>query len=209
MATMINGIFPGELHATTTVAGCIDIFENAWPNPSRTIEMLESECAKPDSGAYWTKAGTFGGGARQNIRTNQLLPLTDLADLSNNGVLQNVHNQFYFLLLASSIPYVNKHNMTDGLYHEQYHVLKYSGGQEYKAHYDGATQHGRAVSALLYLNDDYEGGELEFPSYNVKIKPQAGMLILFPSNFAYNHVAHPVTKGTKYALVTWIKDRAE
>jgi predicted 2-oxoglutarate/Fe(II)-dependent dioxygenase YbiX len=66
---------------------------------------------------------------------------------------------------------------------------------------------GRALSAICYLNDDYEGGEIEFPEFKVKIKPEAGMLILFPSNFAYKHTAYPVTKGTKYALVTWIHDR--
>jgi predicted 2-oxoglutarate/Fe(II)-dependent dioxygenase YbiX len=33
------------------------------------------------------------------------------------------------------------------------------------------------------------------------------MLILFPSNYAYSHIAHPVTSGTKYAMVTWIRDR--
>ena len=44
-------------------------------------------------------------------------------------------------------------------------------------------------------------------NFDIKIKPQPGMLILFPSNFAYTHIAHPVTSGSKYALVTWIKDR--
>ena len=71
------------------------------------------------------------------------------------------------------------------------------------------TKHtiGRSVSAICYLNDDYEGGELEFVNFKLKIKPQAGMMILFPSNFAYMHIAHPVTSGTKYAMVTWIRDR--
>jgi hypothetical protein len=32
MALQVNGLFPGELNPTTTVAGCIDILENAWPN---------------------------------------------------------------------------------------------------------------------------------------------------------------------------------
>jgi predicted 2-oxoglutarate/Fe(II)-dependent dioxygenase YbiX len=66
---------------------------------------------------------------------------------------------------------------------------------------------GRAISALVYLNNDYTGGEIEFPNHNVKIKPLPGMMNLFPSNFAYLHQAHPVIEGTKYALVTWIRDR--
>jgi hypothetical protein len=45
MATNVNGIFPGELLPTETVGGCIDIFENAWPNPKKTIEDIEAECS--------------------------------------------------------------------------------------------------------------------------------------------------------------------
>jgi len=50
MARQINGIFPGELKPTTTVGGCIEIFENAWPNPEETIKAIEAECKNPESG---------------------------------------------------------------------------------------------------------------------------------------------------------------
>ena len=93
------------------------------------------------------------------------------------------------------------------MYHENYKMLKYPVDTEYKKHYDGATASGRCISAIAYLNDDYEGGEIEFPNFEIKIKPKAGMLVLFPSNYAYAHIAHSVTKGTKYAIVTWIHDR--
>lgn len=207
MSIKVNGLFPGELKPSATVGGCIDIFENAWPNPKETIRILEKECAISDSGAYWERATTIGEGVYQQARTNYMLGLSYLAEVSNNAVLQNVHNQFNIMLLAASIPYANKYGIHEGLWHEPYSIIKYSGGQEYKAHYDGGSDTGRVISALVYLNDDYEGGELEFPHFNIKIKPQAGMMILFPSNFAYRHVAHPVTKGTKYALVTWIQDK--
>ena len=86
-------------------------------------------------------------------------------------------------------------------------MMTYNNLTEYKKHYDGGTILGRAISAICYLNDDYEGGEIEFPNFKIKIKPESGMLILFPSNYAYSHIAHPVTSGTKYAIVTWIHDR--
>jgi predicted 2-oxoglutarate/Fe(II)-dependent dioxygenase YbiX len=98
--------------------------------------------------------------------------------------------------------------MDHGLWHEDYSALKYSEGEEYRAHYDGHTATGRSISALVYLNSNFDGGELEFVNFGIKIKPQPGMLILFPSNFAYQHIAHPIVSGTKYSLVTWIKDRA-
>jgi len=207
MAININGFFPGELQPTIMVGGCIAIYENAWPTPQQTIELVEKECSNSSSGAYWTRAETVGSGPFQDARTNQLLPVSHLANVSNNPLLQNIHNQFYMLLLASTIPYVAKTGMNEYLFHEQYNLLKYSSGQEYKAHYDSGTGMGRAISALVYLNNDYTGGEIEFPNHNVKIKPLPGMMILFPSNFAYLHQAHPVIEGTKYALVTWIRDR--
>lgn len=207
MAIQVNGFFPGSIEPSNVVAGCINIYENVWPNPRETIELLEKECLRPNSGAFWSRAETVGAGPFQDARTNQQLALSHLAGVSDNSLLQNIHNQFYMLLLASTIPYAIKNGINEELVHEGYQVLKYSGGEEYKTHYDSTTAMGRIISALVYLNNDFEGGETEFPNYKIKIKPQPGMMILFPSNYAYLHRAHPVSKGTKYALVTWIRDR--
>lgn len=206
MALQVNGLFPGELVPDITVAGCIDIFENVWPTPLETIRIIEDRCANPDVDLAWEKASTFGGGQLQNIRTNKSISITHRANVDDDSVLQNVHNQFNLMLLAASIPYSRRYKIEEPLYHEGYNLLKYSGGQEYHRHYDGTTITGRIISAICYLNNDFEGGELEFPHFKLKIKPQPGMLILFPSNFAYSHIAHPVTAGSKYAIVTWIRD---
>jgi hypothetical protein len=207
MAQMINGLFAGELHPDTTVAGCIDIYENVWPDLKNTISALEQECSHPDSGVSWQRAQTLGSGYNQNIRTNYNLNVTNLAQITGNQVAANIHNQFYTMLLASVGPYAKKYGLEENFYHEDYSVLRYRGGQEYHAHYDGGTDIGRSISAICYLNNDYIGGEIEFVNFGVKIKPEPGMLVLFPSNYAYRHIAHPVTDGTKYAIVTWIKDR--
>jgi len=202
----INGLFPGEIYPSDVVAGCIDIFKDVWPNPMDTINSIEDQCKDPDSGISWERATTIGQGLNQNIRTNYHLGITRSAEESGNIVAQNIHNQMYVLLLAATIPYAKKHGI-DEMYHENYQMLRYRTGQEYKAHADGPTGLGRAISAICYLNDDYDGGEIEFINFGVKIKPEPGTLILFPSNYAYSHIAHPVTMGTKYAIVTWIKDR--
>ena len=198
--------YPGKLQPDATVAGCIDIFENAWPNTEETISLIEQECANPESGISWTRAVTLGAGIYQNKRTNYHTNITFAAEV-NNSLAQSIHNQMYVLLLAATGPYREKYGITENLTHEDYSLLRYRGGQEYKAHYDGGTSTARSVSAIVYLNDDYEGGEVEFTNFGVKIKPQPGMLLLFPSNYAYTHIAHPVTSGTKYAIVTWLQDR--
>ena len=57
--------------------------------------------------------------------------------------------------------------------------------------------------SLFYLNDDYEGGEIEFRHSGIKFKPKAGSVLFFPSNFLYVHEVYPVTKGPRYALPNW------
>lgn len=91
---------------------------------------------------------------------------------------------------------------------EGYSLLRYNVGDYYGEHADCSTVDGgrlRVVSAILYLNDDYEGGGLVFPRQDVEVKPDAGSMILFPSFGTHPHEALPVTKGTKYAVVTWLR----
>lgn len=86
---------------------------------------------------------------------------------------------------------------------EQYmHLLKYETAGHLPAHQDQGVS-SRVLSVLLYLNDDYDGGEIEFKHSNIKFKPEAGSVVFFPSNFLYVHEVYPVTKGPRYALPNW------
>jgi hypothetical protein len=135
-----------------------------------------------------------------------MLVLDDAARI--NEEFRKINNQFAELIHSSIQSYVDIFEIDQQIYDvEPYSLLKYSGGQECKSHYDGPTETGRSVSAIVYLNNDYTGGELEFPNFGIKIRPEPGMLVLFPSNYAYTHIAHPVETGTKYAVVTWLHDR--
>jgi predicted 2-oxoglutarate/Fe(II)-dependent dioxygenase YbiX len=58
-------------------------------------------------------------------------------------------------------------------------------------------------AALTYLNDDYEGGEIYFPEYDMEIKPKAGTLVFFPGSDLYMHGVRPITSGTRYAIMTF------
>jgi hypothetical protein len=207
MSGMINGLFPGVIKPDKTLAGCVDVYENIWKNPLQTIADVEKECFTPNNNLYWTKAGISSQYVYdQNERTNYDMNLTYQSNLGN-PVAQKIHNEMYMLLMSTAIDYNKRYGVHNNLWHEEYNMLKYSFGQEYHSHYDGNTGSGRSLSAILYLNDDYEGGHIEFVNFNITIKPTAGMLLLFPSNYAYRHKAYPVTSGTKYAIVTWLHDR--
>jgi len=91
---------------------------------------------------------------------------------------------------------------------EGYRVLKYGGGAEYHAHHDHFRNNARSLSLVAFLNDNFTGGNLVFPRFNVNIQPRAGSVIMFPSNYPYLHIAEPVGEKdntVKYSLVTWFQ----
>ena len=74
----------------------------------------------------------------------------------------------------------------------------------FKAHTDASHDYPRQLSLVYYLNDTYEGGEIEFPHLDLKIKPLAGELIIFPANYLFLHAAKEVTSGFKYCAINFI-----
>lgn len=59
------------------------------------------------------------------------------------------------------------------------------------------------LACLVYLNDDYEGGEIFFPRYNLTIKPKAGTLITFPGSLYYIHGVKKITNGNRFTITEW------
>lgn len=54
------------------------------------------------------------------------------------------------------------------------------------------------VAAVLYFNDDFDGGEIYFPKFDIRIKPEPGMLVGFPASHHYLHGVAKVENGNRY-----------
>ena len=101
---------------------------------------------------------------------------------------------------------------------ESIQIGQYPKGGHYNWHVDGLglepiSAHGnefldgkvRKISFVLWLNDDFEGGDFEFHSAHIKggvIKLKQGTIVLFPSWVM--HRVKPVKKGTRYSAVSWL-----
>ena len=98
------------------------------------------------------------------------------------------------------------------------HILHYGPGGHYIPHVDAETLYkdemelemwektlDRDLSVVYFMNDDFAGGELVFPAFNLRIKPEAGMLVCFPSDHHYIHGVNPVTHGHRYTIVNWMR----
>jgi predicted 2-oxoglutarate/Fe(II)-dependent dioxygenase YbiX len=90
---------------------------------------------------------------------------------------------------------------------DQWQMLRYKNDQQFISHFDDSAKYPRTVSITFYMNDDYTGGEVEFKNFNFIFKPEKGDVLIFPSNYIYNHEVIPVETGTRYAIVNWFRWR--
>jgi prolyl 4-hydroxylase len=98
---------------------------------------------------------------------------------------------------------------------EPLHILRYRPGQEYRPHVDWLLDDNpRIMTALVYLNEDYAGGETEFIKTGLKVRGRKGDVLVFRSQGPdggldplSEHAGLPVTSGTKYLASRWIRTR--
>lgn len=104
---------------------------------------------------------------------------------------------------------------------EPLQCTSYGKGQEYRIHHDAFEDGSRELiergqresTLLIYLNDDFEGGETYFPELDFRVEPETGRALIFrniddggdrdPSFF---HAGLPVWSGTKYVANLWIRN---
>jgi hypothetical protein len=115
--------------------------------------------------------------------------------------LKNIYNDVSGILHMCLDHYQQIFNIEMN-YMEAINFVKYGPGQHFSVHSDHGFSYSCVVSSVMYLNDDYEGGELWFPYLDIKYKPEYGDIILFPSTYIYSHASLPVTSGIKYSAVT-------
>jgi hypothetical protein len=86
--------------------------------------------------------------------------------------------------------------------YEAFNFVKYEGaGTHFKIHADHGPTYVTTVSIVVYLNDNYEGGEIWFPRFDLTHKPKAGDIVVFPSTYIYEHASQDMVSGTKYSVV--------
>ena len=120
--------------------------------------------------------------------------------LQLQSLWQDVYNQKY----PAVEDYRATYNIMPLKYWESFNFIKYGPGQHFQEHADHGYSYNCTVSLVAYPNDDYEGGELYFRLQDLQVKPKAGDLYIFPSNYMYPHQAMPVHSGTKYSIVTML-----
>lgn len=183
----------------------IVVFKNTISQKDNIVSKLESSLSNSSDPFFSWKEALVGEGQKMPEYRDcvdfkiskryvphfppQYSELSEVVDLVESKLNENLkfYQQNYNI------------NMT---YMEAINFVRYGPNQHFAVHSDHGFSYICTVSSIVYLNDDYEGGELWFPYLDIKWKPEMGDMVFFPSTYLYAHASLPVTSGTKYSAVT-------
>jgi hypothetical protein len=89
-------------------------------------------------------------------------------------------------------------------------LVKWLPGQSMVPHADNANPDGsphampwRDYASVVYLNDDYEGGEFYFAQTGIELKPAIGALLAFTGGMRHFHGVREVRGAARYTMPGW------
>lgn len=101
----------------------------------------------------------------------------------------------------------------DPIYSDTIQLVRWSEGMSMPPHADNAHPDGsphelvhRKYASVVYLNEDYEGGELYLPRVGIEVKPKQGLLVGFRGDFTHEHGVKLITRGIRYTMPGWYSE---
>ena len=179
---------------TVTAAGHKIGFKREFLDESDRL-MLLNYCRGP--GAPWIK---LADGDAWDDRT--IMPRVATPAISR--LMLSVRDQ-----IVSAVR--NHYGLMQPLYPDMVNLTRWRPGQFQAPHADRENMDGRPhpfpwrdYGCVLYLNDDFEGGEVYFPFQELKPRITPGMLAFFPGDSSHLHGVEPVRSGIRYTLSTFL-----
>jgi prolyl 4-hydroxylase len=199
----------------------MDIAPDGQPNGSFASEPL---CSDPE---VWLYPALFSAAECEYLMataTPLLRPSSVIDPYNGRDIPHPVRTSsavgFPFVSENPAIHALNRRlaaaSETDVRAGEPLQVLRYAPGQQYREHSDALPgvppNQQRVLTFLVYLNQDYEGGETAFPAAGLKVRARTGDGLLFRNaspdgtpNPRALHAGLPVTKGAKLVASRWIR----
>jgi len=173
----------------------IKVYKNFLP-PNQLDQLYKYSVDNPE---LYLQYGTEGN-AFWNKRT--LLLFQDI--IPNH--IQNIGWDY----LNKVSPLIQSIGDGNQIYSDHINFVKWWDGYEQAPHADGEEPNGqphpfswRKFGCVYYLNDDYDGGELYFPNFDIEVKPQANMVIFFPGDVLHLHGVRNVSKGVRHTIASF------
>jgi predicted 2-oxoglutarate/Fe(II)-dependent dioxygenase YbiX len=179
--------------------------KNILPNSLEIVELVEkteSSITENDVIPKWSPWKTSGESNYifGKLKTSNLFKLETSSD-----DCKKIYNSIYNAIQESFLIYKNNVDQNIGSF-SHFSIGKYLVGKMMGSHVDvdpNRESFEALFSGVIYLNNDYSGGELYFENQNVLIKPDPGSMVVFPSNPPFFHESKRVVSGQKYVCTVF------
>ena len=158
-----------------------------------------AECQKIISDSWssdhWIRAKTVEGDNEEidADRNSDILPSKYLSTLTLN-IMKRKRKELENIIKTN---FSKKNGIID-----TFDLVKYNTGGFYIAHKDtGIGLEYRLLTIIIYLNENFDGGETCISELGKDIRPKTGHILIFPSNML--HEGKAVNEGNKFILLTW------
>lgn len=149
----------------------------------------------------WFEIQTKNTRNGESLFDNRTIPYSEVA----NPTIKRLMNKFRFDATIQSIV-----QFKERVYPEYTDLVYWPEGVSMDVHSDAWYPDGtpgkfywRKYGAVLYLNDNYEGGHTYFPDHGIEVEPEVGKLLLFPSDLEHQHGVTEVTRGHRFTMPIW------
>ena len=98
-------------------------------------------------------------------------------------------------------------SMLENIHIGSFNIQKYSSGDHFAQRHSERTSLAglhRLFAWMTYLNDVEDGGYTSFDHYGIKIKPEIGKTLIWPSEWTHVHAGEILKSGTKYIVTGWM-----
>lgn len=165
---------------------------------SHRIKVLNGIASKFDSQVAITLM-------KRMEKNNSLIRFRDNQDVlivpPNNSESNKLINKYSKIAKQK---HIEESGFVKPIYTSEAYLSLWNKDTEAGVHTDSNTTEWIIFSTVVYLNDDYQGGEIYFPNHGVEIRPRAGDMIIFPSGgHEYFHGVKPITSGKRYTIAMW------
>jgi len=177
----------------------LTVYSDVIPGYEQIIPYVEQVTG---SGMIAWNKGEIGGNA---VDTMLFDYPEEFKDPNDQGILfdQRMSLVFGGFLGIVENDYIQSNKIKKTYLHDKMMLMKYDDGAEFPLF--GKNDAGDHISVMYYLNDDYEGGTIDFPTLGVSYRPNANEAIVFTAASGFEYTVEKMTSGTKYSLLTYLR----
>lgn len=202
-----------------TIYPKIDVYSNLIPDIKELIETMK-ESERSSNGKYylrqWEQWSIFGKYSQQKHEDSEPREFGEMYDKEkklSDSVYQayNIAINDYIRRNEIVLP-ESAHLMSSSFskYKKDLDVLENNLSMNYHTDFKNEEKDFPGPKFFLtcttYINDDYDGGEIEFFIDNkfISHKPKAGDILVFPSTPPYFHGVKTITNGEKFFVRNFV-----